>query len=374
MGLNLKPKLYTEKSNEPSTAVNHLLMFDDDPVAMKFVDAFKAYNSAAKTHSSFVVGFLKHLRSDGLFHPTYMLAHADREGEGEEESGTVTGRTSLKDPAAQTIPKRTKWTKKLRRAFIAPPGYVILQLDFSQGELRICAVVAEEPVMIQAYASGQDLHAITAAKLMGYKLEDFMLLPVEERDLYRGRGKAGNFGLIYGMQAPGFQTYAFNSYGVKLTAQEAFDSREGFFDLYSRLPKWHEESILTAHRDMQIWSPLGRVRHLPLINSKDFKVRSLAERQAINSPIQSCLSDMMQLGMIEIDRQYGHEDIHMFLMTHDSIALYVPEQDARLWGKRCKDVLENLPLAQFGWEPSLMFPADAEAGANLAELQKLKNL
>lgn len=382
MGLNLKPKLWTDggkdgtKEKQPSTAVNHLLMFDDDPVAMQFVSAFKEYNSAAKTHSTFVVGFLKHLRSDGRFHPTYMLAHADREGESGDaaEAGAVTGRTSLKDPAAQTIPKRTKWTKKLRRAFTAPPGYVILQLDFSQGELRIVAVIAEEPVMIKAYASGADLHSITAAKLSGYTMDQFNLLPEEERDSLRGRGKAGNFGLIYGMQAPGFQSYAFNSYGVKLSSEQSFEAREGFFELYSALPKWHEDAIRVAHLTGQIRSPLGRIRHLPLINSNEWSVRSLAERQAINSPIQSCLSDMMQLGMIGVDREYGHEDIHPFLMTHDSLALYVPEDRAVEWAKRIKVVLENLPLAKFGWYPSLKFPVDAEVGADLSSLKKLKNL
>ena len=377
-GLNLKPKMLTaggprgDKPKTPSTAHEHLMMFHDDPEAAAFVDLLKEYSSAAKTLSTYVLGFLKHLRPDNRFHATYLLSRADKGNSLGE--GAVTGRTSARDPAVQTISKHTKWAKRLRRAFIAPPGYVILQLDYSQGELRIVACIAEEPVMLKAYRDGMDLHAITAAKLMGYSIEDFMMLPAEERDEYRSRGKAGNFGLIYGMQAPGFQDYAYTAYGVKLTSGEAFTSREAFFDLYCKLPEWHDTYKAQGHRWESVRSPLGRVRHLPLINSKDREIRSMAERQAINSPIQSCLSDMMQLAMVHIDREYGSNIVQMFMMTHDSIALYVPEDDAVEWAKRIKQIMENLPLDKFGWKPQLTFVADAEVGVNLSELKKLKNL
>lgn len=297
-------------------------------------------------------------------------------------NGLVVHNTSAKDPAVQTVPKHTKWTKKLRRAFIAPPGYVILQLDYSQGELRITACVAEEPTMIKAYRDGLDLHAITASQLNGYEMGEFMLLPEETRDELRSGGKAGNFGLIYGMQHRGFRDYAYYSYGVKMTEEEAFQKREAFFALYSRLLEWHDEARAFAHRNEYIRSPLGRIRHLPLINSRDREIVAKQERQAINSPIQSCLSDMMQLAMATIAREYAEEDIHMFMMTHDSLALYVPQDDYLEWAKRLKTVMESLPLQrEFGWNPPLTFIADAEYSevgedgvASLATLKKLKNL
>lgn len=379
-GLNLKPKLLTAGGKDglgekkPSTAVNHLLMFDDDPIAQQFVAAFKEYNSASKTLQSFIVGFMKHLKPDNRFHCDYLLARSELEGSSDEGEGTVTGRTSAKAPAVQTIPKRTKWTKPLRKAYIARPGHVLLQLDFSQGELRIVACEAGDPTMLNAYSKGLDLHAITAAKLTGYEMADFLLLPEDVIDSLRGRGKAGNFGLIYGMQATGFQSYAFNSYGVKLTAEEALDSRMAFFDLYDRLPEWHETAVGAAHKYGYVRSPIGRIRHLPLIHSKDWSVKSMAERQAINSPIQSCLSDMMQLAMVLIDREYGHEPIYMCLMCHDSLMLEVPEDDVVEWAKRIKHIMQNLPLHEFGWTPQLTFYADAEYGKNMAELKKMKNL
>lgn len=297
-------------------------------------------------------------------------------------NGLVVHNTSAKDPAVQTIPKHTKWTKKLRRAFVPPKGYVILQLDYSQGELRIAAVVANEPTMIKAYRDGLDLHAITAAQLNGYEMSEFLALPEDIRDELRSGGKAGNFGLLYGMQAPGFKEYAYTSYGVFMTDQEAVQKRGAFFDLYGRLLEWHDESKQFAKRWGHVRSPLGRVRHLPLINSSDRETRSQSERQAINSPIQSCLSDMMQLAMVHIDREYGHCDIHPFLMTHDSLALYVPEDDALEWAKRLKLIMENLPLERdFQWDSPLKFVADAEMSVaddlgvvSFATLKKLKGL
>lgn len=378
-GLGLKPKMTTAKTGAPSTSADHLMMFEDTPEVMDFLKLYKEHTSASKTLSTYVIGFLKHLRSDRRFHPTYLLGRQDY---GDDDSGTVTGRTSAKDPAVQTVPKHTKWTKKLRRAFIAPPGYVILQLDYSQGELRITACVAEEPTMIKAYRDGLDLHAITASQLNGYEMGEFMLLPEELRDALRSGGKAGNFGLIYGMQHRGFRDYAYYSYGVKMTEEEAFQKREAFFALYSRLLEWHDEARAFAHRNEYIRSPLGRIRHLPLINSRDREIVAKQERQAINSPIQSCLSDMMQLAMATIDREYAEEDIHMFMMTHDSLALYVPQDDYLEWAKRLKTVMESLPLQrEFGWNPPLTFIADAEYSAvgedgvaSLATLKKLKNL
>lgn len=370
-GLNLKPQVFTEKTKAPSTSMDHLMMFEGDPVAANFISRFRELGSASKTLSTFVVGFLKHLRQDGRFHGTYMLHRGDY---GSDDSGTTTGRTSCKDPALQTIPKHSKWAKRLRKAYIAPPGKVILQCDFSQGELRIAAVIAGEPTMIKAYASGADLHAITAAQLNGYSYEDFMLLPEDDRDALRSGGKAGNFGLIYGMQHKGFKEYAYTTYGVSMTEEEAFQKREAFFALYGRLLDWHEEYKGLAHRWGFVRSPLGRVRHLPLINSKDRDIVAQSERQAINSPIQSCLSDMMQLAMVHVDREYG-DAVEMFMMTHDSLALYVPEDDAVEWAKRVKSIMENLPLKEdFGWSSPLKFIADAEIGQNMADLKKLKGL
>lgn len=358
-GFGLKPQQFTDKEKKASTAMDHLLVFADHPDAGYFISLLSELNSANKTQSTYVKGFLKHLRADGRWHPHYMLFRGAY-GESDDDSGTDTGRTSAKDPAVQTIPKHTKWAKALRRGIIAPPGYTILQLDYSQGELKITACLADEPVMIDAYRNGKDLHAVTGAKLGGYDFDTFMALDDDIRDPLRSSAKPANFGLIYGMQAESYMEYAFTSYGKKLTIGQAANDREAFFELYSRLPAWHEKYKNIAHTHGFVRSPLGRVRHLPLIASRDRGLASKAERNSINSPVQSTLSDMMQLAMVFIDKEYG-DQIQMFLMCHDAVAVYVPTEDAEVWAKRLKSILDNLPLKKmFGWDHQLPFTSDAE--------------
>lgn len=375
-GLNLTPQMFTEKAKAEtweyaSTSGDHLELFKDHEDAAAFMEAYGGFNAAKKTLSTYIIGFRKHLRSDGMFHPSYNLYKGDF-GSG-DDSGTVTGRLSTRDPAYQTIPKHTKWASPLRTVYVAPPGKAILKLDYSQGELRVTACVANEPTMLKAYKEGMDMHLITGAQVAGITLkkalkwkkkDDSRIKPV------RQGGKAGNFGLIYGMAPPGFVSYAWTTYGVDLTLERAKEFHSAFFDLYPGLTEWHKKYIQLARQYKMVRNPLGRIRHLPLIHSRSPKHRSQAERQSINSPIQSCLSDMMLLAMVHIDRAYP--EIHMFGMTHDEVQMYVPEDEVDIWAKRIGDIMSNLPLHEFGWEPQLTFPADAEwSVTNLAECVEL---
>lgn len=359
-GFNLHPTQFTEKSADASTAMDHLLTFGDEPDASQFINLLSELNSANKTMSTYVRGFMKHIRVDGRFHPHYMLFRGDY-GNDADDSGTDTGRTSAKDPAVQTIPKHTKWAKRLRRAYTCPSGKTIIQLDFSQGELRIAACLANEHTMIQAYKDGRDLHSVTGAKLAGYSYDDFLLLPDDIRDPFRSQAKPANFGLLYGMGAEGLMQYAFVSFGLKLSLKEANDIRDAFFELYSGLTTWHKHYKSLAKQWGYIRSPLGRLRHLPLIHSRDRDVAAKAERNGVNSPVQSTLSDMMQLAQVEIDRQYPTSDLELFMMTHDSTAAYVPIEEAEIWAKRLKPILDNLPLKEmFNWDHQLQFTSDVE--------------
>jgi len=372
-GLNLKPSLYTEKAKEEtwqyaSTAAEHLETFRTNEDAAEFIRWYSAFNKATKTLNTYIVGFRKHLRSDGMFHPSYNMYKGDFGGRG-DDSGTVTGRLSAQYPAYQTIPKHTKWAKPLRTVYIAPPGMAILKLDFSQGELRIIACVANEKAMLKAYTEGIDMHLKTGAQAAGVSLKEAQKMKAAKdpkvKPIRQG-GKAGNFGLVYGMSPTGFVNYAWNTYGVELTLDTANDFSETFFNTYPGLHPWHNRSKDIARSNGHIRNPLGRIRHLPLINSRNGRVRSSAERQSINSPIQSCLSDMMLLGMVLIDCEYP--DLHMFGMTHDEVQCYVPEDEVQEWAVKLSTILENLPLKKFGWEPQLTFPVEAEYSlTNLAE-------
>lgn len=370
MGLNLKPQMTTEKSGAPSTALEHLLMFKDVPEAAEFVGLLKNYSSATKTLQTYVYGFQKHIRSDGNFHPSYYFFAGNKD---EGEGGTNTGRLSCKDPAFQTIPKHTKWAKKLRRCFPAPPGMLVLENDYSQGELRVIACLANEETMIEAYRQNMDLHVITSGRFAGYSYEDMLKLKKENKELFdsiRQLGKAGNFGLIYGMGAEGFQAYAEGNYGVKLALEEAAKFRNGFFETYHKLPVYHKDYKAFAKKNGYVVSPLGRMRHLPLINSVKSDVRATAERQSINSPVQGCLSDML-IWAISISHQRGwFESSPCFGAIHDAKYAYIPEDNHEFYIERELEVMENLPFEKVGWKPQLTFTADAKFGKTMADLKE----
>ncbi|MCA1777536.1 MAG: hypothetical protein LC676_18575 [Loktanella sp.] len=379
-GLNLKPKEKTEKTGEPSMARTHLLQFGDVPEAKAMVEVLKEMDGAAKTKSTFVDGFLKHLRPDGRLHPSYMLFHGEFEGKA-DDSGTVTGRLSAKDPAFQVLPKKTSWAKRIRDCYPAPKGKKVAVVDYSQGELRVVACVAGETNMLAAYKEGRDLHALTASQLASVPYDEFMGWDGHEdaklaalfNDL-RQQAKAGNFGLLYSMKAPGFQAYAWANYGLVLTLAEAETIRNEFFTLYPGLLDYHDRQRKLVHRDRQVRSPLGRIRHLPMIKSWASDIRSGAERMSINSPIQSTLSDMMIWAIALIEDAYPGGEIETVGMVHDALVAYIPEDDPALWCGRIAEVMENLPFKELGWTPQLKFPVDMEVGDTLADLKKLPKL
>lgn len=379
-GLNLKPVDFTEKTGAPSTSMDHLLKFKDVPEAAEFVECLRLYGSLTKTLSTYVTGFLKCLRSDGKFHPSYWFFVGDRDS---GEGGADTGRLSAKDPAVQTIPKHTIWAPRIRECYIAPPGYVACEKDYSQGELKVIACIANETNMINAYKQGMDLHSITAGQFAGYSYEEMMAMKnspdediVHKFEEIRQLGKAGNFGKIYGMGVDGFMEYALLNYGVALTKQQSIDFDTSFFTSYPILPKYHEAQKKFAKQHGYVRGPMGRVRHLPLINSKKQDIRAKAERQSVNSPTQGTLSDMMlwafALAQEMYPDLYEHNIIMPFLACHDAGYEYLQEDRAEQDAKMLMDVMQNLPFHKVGWNPQLQFTADAKIGPNLANLKKVK--
>ena len=144
-----------------------------------------------------------------------------------------------------------------------------------------------------------------------------------------------------------------------------------YFGEFKSIRPWHRSEVEHARNKSWVKSSLGRVRHTPLIMSNDRKIKARSERQAINSVIQSALSDMLLLSTAELDRLYRGQ-IFPFLMIHDNLCIYVPENEAELWAKRVTDVMENLPLQEkFGWTPKVPIIADAEIGYDLAHLKKV---
>ncbi len=364
--LGITPKQTTKKTGKPSTAWTHLQSFQNDPKGGEFILALKEFNALKKMNSTYYVGFLKHLRDDGLFHPTYWLHRA---GMG-KEGGTVTGRTSVTEPAVQTIPKHTDVAKRLRKCFPAPPGYLVAGLDYSQGELRIIACVANVIAMLEVYAGDGDLHAATACDMLKISLEEFMAFKTSDPVYFeakRRNAKAGNFGLVYGMSAEGYVDYAWVQYSVLLTLAEATGQRDSFFMNYPELIDYHSDQTSEVKRTGEVLSPFGRVRHLPHIYSDDQYQSGKARRQAINAPIQSCLADMSFWSIALLAEK--HPETWVFGNIHDQNLLYVREDRWEDEIAQAKEIMENLPFADiFAWEPQLNFPVDTLVGPNLGEL------
>ena len=281
-----------------------------------------------------------------------------------------------------TIPKHDKkWAPKLRACFVAPPGMVYWSADYSQGELRLTACVAPEPTMLEAYNAGMDLHCVTGSGFANVEYDEFIAYEDSDEEAmrqifktYRQRAKSANFGLIYGMQPDGYRAYARAAYGVILTESEAYAAHEGFFNLYTGLRPWHKRYIQMAQQDGYVETPMGRMRHLPLIHSKNWSAKSEAERQAINSPIQGQLSDMNVWAGSILERNYGGETkLWIAGATHDNLYGYCPEDKTDYYMPRIKEVMETLPMRQeFLFDHQIDFPADIELGPSMGECHKWK--
>lgn len=368
MGLNLRPKMRTPKSHEPSTAYEHLVMFDGDERASEFIKVYKQYSSATKTHNTYIVGFLKHLRRDGKFHPSYFLYSGANEF-GDDDGGTVTGRLSVKDPAIQTIPAHTAWAFKLRQAFIAPPGFLVLGADFAQGELKIAACLAGETMMIEAYRTGIDLHILTGADLSGKTLPEVTALKNTDKLAYgyiRQSGKSGNFGMIYDISPQGYAAYAKKKFALDVSVDQAEEYLATFFGRYPRLRPWHESCRRYAKFHGCVRSPLGRVRHLPLLHSRDNYTRGKEYRRAINSPVQSTLVDLSFWSAAILWKMGALKEAPLFGQVHDQNLRYIPEGNPEKYVVQTREVMENLPFHKMGWEPQLKFTVDTAYGPTLA--------
>jgi DNA polymerase-1 len=265
--------------------------------------------------------------------------------------GTVTGRLS---GDLQQVPRDSF----VRSIFGAPPGWLRVDADFSQIELRIAAHVANESTMRRMFLLGQDIHSMQASNILGKPPAS---LTKEERKL----AKAVNFGYLYGMYPTKFQKYAKINYGLDVTMAEAEVSREAYFRLFPDLVRWHERQRRMVHANHQVHSPMGRVRHLPDIMSPDRGVRMEAERQAINSPVQGTGSDITLFAMTRIQPLLKPSEAAMVMTLHDGIGFEIREDKVDYYEPIIKETMENLPLKKtFGFDPSIPIEAEVVHGTH----------
>ncbi len=225
---------------------------------------------------------------------------------------TVTGRISSTNPNLQNIPIRTDDGREIRRAFIPDEGCLLMSADYSQIELRLMAEMSGDPDMVAAFREGVDIHRATAAKI--YKM------PLEEvSDRERRNAKTANFGIIYGISAFGL------SERLDIPRAEAKMLIDGYFETYPRVKEYIDESVESARTRGYVTTVMGRKRYLPDINSRNATVRSYAERNAVNAPLQGSAADIIKKAMIEISREMKTRGMRsrMIIQVHDELVFNV---------------------------------------------------
>ena len=285
-------------------------------------DALLRHRDATKT-LEFLRSWLELRDPDNVIHATYNVGFVK------------TGRLSSSNPNVQQISAR------LKPAFIPRPGHVLLDLDYSQVELRVAAFISRSAPMIEAFQRGDDLHRLLAAKIAGKAPEDVT-------SMERKRAKAGNFGLLYGMSPGGFQAYAATAYDVSLTLAEAQAVHSAFFEMWDGMRQWHERSKRRAYERGYVTSPIGRTQWLSDLYSKSSFKASHAERNALNSPVQGFGSDLMQMAAASIMGTLpGYplpkvEGAHVVATVHDEICIEVPEDRWQEILVECKRRMEDV--------------------------------
>lgn len=311
-------------------------------------------------------GFWQHLTEHGRIHPTI---HNHR---------TVTGRTSTSDPSFQNLPKHHPELAPLYRRTIVPTeGWMLIEADLSQIELRIAAWMAMEKALLAIFRAGGDVHAATAAAVMNISDAKFQLIAEKERDHKRFLAKAVNFGFLFGQWPRGFQQYARTQYKIKITLEEAKIFRDRFFGKYQGLAKWHENMKHFVHKHGFVRALHGALRRLPSIHSQNEGISAGAERQGINSPVQRMASDAALMAFTALGNDCDWDKLRPLAGIHDACVAEAKivrnnvdqSASAMVW------YMENVPFEKwFGIRPPLPIVADVSTGINLDAMKKRKDL
>ncbi|MBP3140569.1 DNA polymerase I [Aliivibrio fischeri] len=291
------------------------------------------YRGLAKLKSTYTDKLPKMINpSTGRVHTSY------------HQAVTATGRLSSTDPNLQNIPIRNEEGRRIRQAFVAPHGWKILAVDYSQIELRIMAHLSQDKALLAAFSAGKDIHAATAAEVKGVSIEE-----VTSED--RRRAKAINFGLIYGMSAFGLAKQ------IGIPRGEAQDYMNVYFERYPGVMQYMEETRLLATEQGYVETLYGRRLHLPEINARNGMRRKAAERAAINAPMQGTAADIIKKAMILVDEWVeteGKDRVNLLMQVHDELVFEVKENALDEVTTKVRELMEQ--AAQ------LDVPLVAEAG------------
>lgn len=312
--LNLPPLKKTKTGYSTNAEVLEKL-YDEHPI----IESILNYRRIAKLQSTYVEGLL-HLVNpvSGRIHSTF------------NQTLTNTGRISSLDPNLQNIPIRTAQGRELRKAFVSKPGYVLIDADYSQIELRVLAHMAKEEKMIEGFQQNADIHRKTASEVFG--------LPIEEvGEEHRSAAKAVNFGIVYGISDFGL------SNNLNISLKRAKEYIDLYFERYPRIKTYMDEVIHEVEKNGYSTTIVGRRRYIPEILSKNFVVKNLGKRLAMNTPIQGSAADIIKIAMNKVHAYLKEEKVEgsLILQVHDELLIEVKEEEAEKVKERVVSLMEE---------------------------------
>jgi DNA polymerase-1 len=266
--------------------------------------------------------------------------------------GTATGRLSSTNPNLQNIPIRTAVGREIRAAFIAAPGNVLMSADYSQIELRLMAHFSQDPLLLNAYRTGQDIHTLTASEVFG-------IAPEKMDKETRNRAKAVNFGIVYGISPFGLAAQ------LGIEQKVAREYIETYFQRYAGVRRFIDETLETVRRDQSVRTSFGRVRPIPDIQSRNPNMRGFAERTAINTPLQGTAADLIKVAMLRINQIVRERKLQsrMTLQVHDELLFDVVPDEAEELQTLVKHEMEH--VAEF----SVPIVAEVGMGQNWRDIK-----
>jgi len=315
--MNLPKPVKYGKGRTISTAVDVLeTLAEDYPIARMVLD----YRQLTKLKSTYVDTLPALINpSTGRLHTTF------------GQTGTATGRLSSANPNLQNIPIRTELGRGIRAAFIAEPGHVLLTADYSQIELRLLAHFSRDPLLVEAYRRGDDIHTLTASQVFG--VPPLMVTPDHRR-----QAKVVNFGIVYGLSPFGL------SQNLGIEPAEAKQFIANYFEQYKGVRAFIDKTLEEARRDLKVKTLHGRIRPIPDINSKNANQRGFAERTAVNTPLQGTAADLIKVAMIRIDAALQERELksRMTLQVHDELVFEVPEKEVDKMQSLVREQMEKV--------------------------------
>ena len=269
-----------------------------------FVADILEYRQLTKLKSTYADGLAAYIEADGRIRSTF------------NQTITATGRISSTEPNLQNIPVRMELGRMIRKVFVPKPGFVFLDADYSQIELRVLAHLSGDEMLIKAYREAQDIHRITASQVFHIPFDE--VTPLQRRN-----AKAVNFGIVYGISSFGL------SQDLSITRKEAAQYIEQYFATYPKIKSYLDGEVEKAKKDGYITTMFGRRRSVPELKSSNFMQRSFGERVAMNSPIQGTAADIIKIAMVRVNRALREANLRsrLILQVHDELLIEAAQEE-----------------------------------------------